>query len=126
MESQLYDRVTRRVMPLLFCCYVAAYLDRVNIGFAKLQMLEDLRFSEAVYGLGAGIFFIGYFLFEIPSNVILPRIGARLWIARVMLSWAVISAAMMFVSTPTMFYLLRFLLGVAEEEEHGQIGRAHV
>ena len=114
MESQLYGRVTRRVMPLLFCCYVAAYLDRVNIGFAKLQMLEDLRFSEAVYGLGAGIFFIGYFLFEIPSNVILHRIGARLWIARVMLSWAVISAAMMFVSTATMFYLLRFLLGVAE------------
>src|ERR1044072_7989336 len=114
MESQLYGRVTRRVMPLLFCCYVAAYLDRVNIGFAKLQMLEDLRFSEAVYGLGAGIFFIGYFLFEIPSNVILHSIGARPWIARVMLSWAVISAAMMFVSTPTMFYLLRFLLGVAE------------
>src|ERR1043165_3183198 len=82
MESQLYDRVTRRVMPLLFCCYVAAYLDCVNIGFAKLQMLEDLRFSEAVYGLGAGIFFIGYFLFEIPSIVILHRIGARPWIAR--------------------------------------------
>ena len=113
-ESRLYDRVTRRVIPLLFCCYVAAYLDRVNVGFAKLQMLHDLGFSEAVYGLGAGIFFIGYFLFEIPSNIILHRIGARLWIARVMLSWAVISAAMMFVTTPTTFYVLRFLLGVAE------------
>jgi D-galactonate transporter len=113
-ESQLYNRVTRRVMPLLFCCYVAAYLDRVNVGFAKLQMLNDLRFSETVYGLGAGIFFIGYFLFEIPSNIILHRIGARLWIARVMLTWAVISAAMMFVTTPTVFYILRFLLGVAE------------
>src|ERR1044072_6638276 len=114
MESQLYGRVTRRVMPLLFYCYVAAYLDRVNIGFAKLQMLEDLRFSEAVYGLGAGIFFIGYFLYEIPSNVSLDRIGARLWIARVVLRCAVIYAPIMFVTTPTMFYLLRFLLGVAE------------
>ncbi len=113
-ESQLYNRVTRRVIPLLFCCYVAAFLDRVNVGFAKLQMLHDLRFSETVYGLGAGTFFIGYFLFEIPSNIILHRVGARLWIARVMLTWAVISAAMMFVTTPTVFYVLRFLLGVAE------------
>ena len=113
-ESRLYDRVTRRVLPLLFCCYCAAYLDRVNVGFAKLQMLHDLRFSETVYGLGAGIFFIGYFLFEVPSNIILHRIGARLWIARVMLSWAVVSAAMMFVTTPTVFYVLRFLLGVGE------------
>lgn len=114
MEDRLYARVTRRLIPLLFACYVAAYLDRVNVGFAKLQMLEDLRFSETVYGLGAGIFFIGYFLFEIPSNIILHRVGARLWIARVMLTWAVISAAMMFVTTPMGFYVLRFLLGVAE------------
>src|SRR3954471_4869531 len=113
-EARLYARVTRRLIPLLFACYVAAYLDRVNVSFAKLQMLHDLRFSETVYGLGAGIFFIGYFLFEIPSNIILHRIGARLWIARVMLTWAVISAAMMFVTTPTVFYVLRFLLGVAE------------
>lgn len=110
----MYARVTRRLIPLLFSCYVAAYLDRVNIGFAKLQMLNDLRFSETVYGLGAGIFFIGYFLFEIPSNVILHRVGARLWIARVMLTWSVISAAMLFVTSPTGFYTLRFLLGVAE------------
>jgi MFS family permease len=112
--DRLHARVTRRVIPLLFLCYVAAYLDRVNVGFAKLQMLTDLRFSETVYGLGAGIFFIGYFLFEVPSNIILHKIGARLWIARVMLTWAVISAAMVFVTTPTLWYILRFLLGVAE------------
>ena len=113
-ESWLYDRVTRRLIPLLFCCYVAAYLDRVNISFAKLQMLSGLRFSEAVYGLGAGVFFMGYFFFEIPSNIILHRVGARRWIARVMLTWAMVSAAMVFVRTPTSFYVLRFLLGVAE------------
>jgi D-galactonate transporter len=113
-EARLYARVTRRVIPLLFGCYVAAYLDRVNVGFAKLQMLSDLRLSETVYGLGAGIFFVGYFLFEIPSNIILHRVGARLWIARVMLTWAVISAAMLFVTSATGFYILRFLLGVAE------------
>ncbi|HKE91096.1 MAG TPA: MFS transporter [Gemmatimonadales bacterium] len=113
-ESRLYARVTGRLIPLLFCCYVAAYLDRVNIGFAKLQMLTDLGFSETVYGLGAGIFFIGYFIFEIPSNIILHRVGARRWIARVMLTWAVISASMVFVTTPRVFYILRFLLGVAE------------
>ncbi len=113
-ESRLYARVTRRLVPLLFLCYVAAYLDRVNVGFAKLQMLRDLRFSEAVYGLGAGIFFIGYFLFEVPSNVVLHRVGARRWIARVMLTWAVISAGTAFVETPGAFYAVRFLLGVAE------------
>lgn len=114
MESQLYARVTRRLVVLLFFCYVAAYLDRVNVGFAKLQMLSDLHFSETVYGLGAGIFFVGYFLFEVPSNIILHKVGARLWIARVMLTWGLVSAAMVFVKTPTWFYLLRFLLGVAE------------
>lgn len=113
-EARLYARVTRRLIPLLFLCYVGAYLDRVNVGFAKLQMLADLRFSEAVYGLGAGIFFIGYFAFEVPSNVILHRVGARRWIARVSVSWAVVSACMAFVTTPAMFYALRFLLGVAE------------
>ena len=101
-------------MPFLFVCYVVAYLDRVNVGFAKLQMLNDLAFSETVYGLGAGIFFIGYFLFEVPSNIILHRVGARVWIARIMITWALISAASMFVKTPTTFYVLRFLLGVAE------------
>lgn len=109
-----YAKVTWRLIPFLFLCYVFAYLDRVNVGFAKLQMLSDLRFSETIYGLGAGIFFIGYFLMEVPSNLALHRFGARKWIARIMISWGVISAAMIFVKTPDMFYVLRFLLGVAE------------
>jgi MFS family permease len=113
-EARLYSKVTWRLIPFLFICYMAAYLDRVNVGFAKLQMLADLNFSETIYGLGAGIFFIGYFLFEVPSNLILHRIGARWWIARIMLTWAVLSAAMMFVTTPWVFYAIRFLLGVAE------------
>ncbi|MCJ2134011.1 MFS transporter [Methylobacterium sp. J-026] len=112
--TRVYRKVTWRLVPFLFACYVAAYLDRVNVGFAKLQMLGDLQFSETIYGLGAGIFFLGYFLFEVPSNMILHKVGARIWIARVMLSWAVISAAMMFVTSPTWFYVLRFLLGLAE------------
>jgi D-galactonate transporter len=95
-------------------CYVVAYLDRVNVGFAKLQMLADLKFSETVYGFGAGVFFLGYFLFEVPSNVILHRVGARIWIARIMITWAIISGAFMFVSSPTTFYIMRFLLGMAE------------
>lgn len=113
-DDQLYRKITWRLLPLLFACYVAAYLDRVNLSFAKLQMLGDLNFSETVYGLGAGIFFIGYFLFEVPSNIILHKVGARVWIARVMVSWALISAAMAFVNSSTTFYVLRFLLGVAE------------
>lgn len=113
-ESRVYAKVTWRLIPLLFMCYVVAYLDRVNVGFAKLQMLHDLGFSGTVYGLGAGIFFIGYFLFEVPSNIILHKVGARLWIARVMITWAVISAATMYVTTPTLFYIARFALGLAE------------
>jgi len=113
-EEATYARVTLRVMPILFLCYVASYLDRVNVGFAKLQMQADLNFSDTVYGLGAGLFFIGYFLFEIPSNLLLHRIGARIWIARIMISWGLVSAAMVFVNSPFGFYLLRLLLGVAE------------
>ncbi|MCA3184297.1 MULTISPECIES: MFS transporter [unclassified Cupriavidus] len=113
-EDATYRKVTWRLVPFLLLCYVVAYLDRVNVGFAKLQMLNDLQFSETIYGLGAGIFFIGYFLFEVPSNVILHKVGARIWIARIMITWGLISAAMMFVTTPTMFYVLRFLLGIAE------------
>ncbi|CAG2140203.1 Putative metabolite transport protein NicT [Cupriavidus yeoncheonensis] len=113
-EDATYRKVSWRLVPFLLLCYVVAYLDRVNVGFAKLQMLNDLKFSETIYGLGAGIFFIGYFLFEVPSNVILHKVGARIWIARIMITWGVISAAMMFVTTPTMFYVLRFLLGIAE------------
>jgi MFS family permease len=112
--DRLYSKVTRRIVPLMVLGYVAAYLDRVNVGFAKLQMLGDLKFSETVYGLGAGVFFVGYFLFEVPSNMMLHRIGARRWLARIMITWGLISAAMMFVTTPASIYALRFLLGAAE------------
>jgi len=95
-------------------CYVVAYLDRVNVGFARLQMLTDLGFSETVYGLGAGMFFIGYFFFEVPSNLLLHRVGARVWIARIMITWGMVSACFMFIRTPASFYALRFILGVAE------------
>ncbi|MDR5767416.1 MULTISPECIES: MFS transporter [unclassified Caballeronia] len=113
-EAKTYAKVGRRLIPFLMLCYLGAYLDRVNVGFAKLQMLNDLRFSETIYGIGAGIFFLGYFLFEVPSNVILHKVGARNWLARIMLTWAVISASFVFVKSPTVFYVLRFLLGVAE------------
>src|SRR6201746_286002 len=96
--TRIYRKVTWRLIPFLFACYVAAYLDRVNVGFAKLQMLSDLKFSETVYGLGAGIFFFGYFLFEVPSNMILHKVGARVWIARIMITWGVISGAFLFVN----------------------------
>jgi len=110
----VYRKVATRLIPLLFLCYIAAYLDRVNVGFAKLQMQQALQFSDSVYGFGAGIFFIGYFIFEIPSNVLLHKVGAGRWIARIMVTWAVLSAATMFVSSALTFYVVRFLLGVAE------------
>lgn len=113
-ENAVYSKVTRRLIPFLILCYFFAYLDRVNVGFAKLHMQDALSFSDTVYGLGAGIFFIGYFLFELPSNLLMQRFGPRFWIARIMATWAVLSAGMMFVTTPTQFYVLRFLLGVAE------------
>lgn len=114
LETRAYAKVTRRLVPFLMLCYLAAYLDRVNVGFAKLQMLSDLHWSDTVYGLGAGIFFIGYFLFEVPSNLILHRFGARRWLARIMITWAIISASFSVVGSPTLFYVMRFLLGVAE------------
>jgi ACS family tartrate transporter-like MFS transporter len=107
-------KVTRRLLPFLLLLYVVAYIDRVNIGFAALQMNDDLGLSAAMYGFGAGIFFIGYALFEVPSNLILARIGARLWIARIMVTWGFVSIAMMWAHSPATFYVLRFLLGVAE------------
>ncbi|AVA35967.1 D-galactonate transporter [Cupriavidus metallidurans] len=114
IEKRAYNKVFWRIMPFLMLCYVIAYLDRVNVGFAKLQMAQDLQFSETVFGLGAGLFFIGYFLFEVPSNLLMHRIGARIWIARIMITWGIISAAFVFVQTPTQFYVMRFLLGLAE------------
>src|ERR1700733_8685354 len=113
-EKATYQKVTRRLIPFLVLCYVVSYLDRINVGFAKLQMLSDLGFSEAVYGLGAGIFFLGYFFFEVPSNLLMTRIGARKTIARITICWGVTSMVMMFVKTPVVFYCLRFLLGVFE------------
>nr|WP_230971957.1 MFS transporter [Burkholderia cepacia] len=112
--DSLYRKVTLRLLPFLMLCYIAAFLDRVNIGFAKLQMLQDLGFSATIYGLGAGLFFFGYFIFEVPSTLMLHRFGARLTLMRIMVIWAVISACFMFVKTPTQFYVLRFLLGAAE------------
>ncbi|MBZ9782504.1 MFS transporter [Pseudomonas sp. REP124] len=109
-----YCKTAWRIIPLLIVCYLVAYLDRVNVGFAKLQMLDDLKFSDAVYGLGAGVFFVGYLMFEIPSNIALHRFGARRWIARIMMTWGLLSAAMMFIQTPMSFYVLRFLIGIAE------------
>ena len=106
--------VNRRLMPFLFLLYIFNFLDRANVGFAALQMNRDLGFSSAAFGLGAGIFFIGYSLFEVPSNLLLVRVGARRWIARIMISWGIIAVSMMFVRTPAQFYTLRFLLGVAE------------
>ncbi len=114
LNAQVYKKVAWRLVPFLCICYLAAYLDRVNVGFAKLQMLNDLSFSNTVYGIGAGIFFLGYVLFEVPSNILMHKVGARIWIARIMFSWGLIGAAMAFVKTPTQFYVLRFLLGVAE------------
>jgi D-galactonate transporter len=110
----VYRKVAVRLIPLLFLCYIAAYLDRVNVSFAKLQMQQALQLSESVYGLGAGIFFLGYFIFEIPSNVMLHKVGAGRWIARIMVTWALLSASMVFVNSALTFYVVRFLLGVAE------------
>ena len=117
-ERALVSRVTWRLLPLLFFCYIIAYIDRINVGFAKLHLRETLGVDEAVfgsvYGFGAGLFFIGYFLFEVPSNLILQRIGARVWIARIMIVWGIVSMSMMFIKGVAMFYVMRFLLGAAE------------
>jgi sugar phosphate permease len=112
--SALYKRINARLLPFLLICYLVAYLDRVNIGFAKLQMQTDLGFSDAAYGVGAGIFFIGYVLFELPSNLMLPRIGARKTFGRILVLWGVTSACTLFVRSVPAFYAMRFLLGVFE------------
>jgi MFS transporter, ACS family, tartrate transporter len=114
LATAVLGKVSRRLIPFMFLLYVVAYLDRINVGFAALQMREALGFGDAVYGLGAGIFFVGYFLFEVPSNLVMHRVGARVWMARIMITWGVISMAMMLVRGPWSFYVLRFLLGAAE------------
>jgi MFS transporter, ACS family, tartrate transporter len=113
-ETRVLRKVAWRLIPFMGLLYFVAYLDRVNVGYAALTMNQDIGLSAAAYGLGAGIFFIGYFIFEVPSNLILERVGARRWIARIMVSWGVLSASMAFVNGPTSFYIIRFLLGVAE------------
>lgn len=114
VASELYRKITWRLIPFLCLCYLASYLDRINVGFAKLHMLDALHMSEAAYGLGAGLFFVGYILFEVPSNLALQKVGARRWIARIMISWGLVSGLTMLVTSPWHFYVLRFLLGVAE------------
>ncbi|PMS17036.1 MFS transporter [Trinickia dabaoshanensis] len=113
-EQRLFAKVAWRTIPFLFVCYVVSFLDRINIGFAQLQMKHDLAFSDAMYGLGAGVFYIGYVLCEVPSNMLLAKYGARKTFARIMLLWGVASVCMMFVSKPSHFYFLRFMLGVFE------------
>src|SRR4029078_2966721 len=110
----VFARVRLRLIPFMFLLYLVNYLDRVNIGFAALQMNKDLGFGPEVYGFGAGIFFWGYLLFEIPSNLLMDRVGARKWIARIMITWGIVSTGMMFMRDATTFYTLRFLLGIAE------------
>ncbi|HEX6841293.1 MAG TPA: MFS transporter [Stellaceae bacterium] len=114
LEAQTIRRVSARLVPFLIVCYLVAYLDRVNVGFAALTMNKDLGISETAYGLGAGIFFFTYFIFEVPSNLFLERFGARKWIARIMFSWGIFSGAMAFITGEASFYIVRLLLGAAE------------
>ncbi len=114
LESSTMRKVNRRLVPFLFIAYFINFLDRVNVGFAALKMNQELGFSPAVYGLGAGIFFIGYFIFEVPSNMALHRVGARIWLARIMLTWGLVAMGTALITSATTFYLARFLLGVAE------------
>ena len=125
VENRVIGKVMWRLIPFLILCYFVAYLDRVNVGFAKLQMNQVLGLSEAAFGLGAGLFFIGYFLFEVPSNIFLEKVGARVWIARIMITWGLISAAFAFIPSISgmtgipatgVFYGLRLLLGTSNRQ----------
>ncbi len=114
IERDTMRQVSVRLLPLLFLLYILCYLDRTNVSIAALQMNEELNFNAPTFGFGAGIFFLGYALFEVPSNLILTRVGARQWFARIAITWGVLACAMMWVRTPSQFYVVRFLLGVAE------------
>ena len=114
IETRTMAKVSRRLIPFVIICYFVAYLDRVNLSFAALEMNKDLKFSSTVYGIGAGAFFISYFLLETPSNLILLRMGARRWIARIMFTWGILSGSMAFIWNDTSFYIVRFLFGAAE------------
>jgi D-galactonate transporter len=117
-SHELFSKITWRLLPLLFLCYIIAYVDRINVGFAKLQLQDVIGVNDqifgSIYGLGAGLFFIGYFIFEVPSNLILHRVGARLWIARIMIVWGLVTMIMMFINSVASFYIVRFFLGAAE------------
>lgn len=113
-DNAMYLKISWRIMPLLLVAYVVAFLDRINVGYAQLQMKETLAFSDTVYAMGAGVFFIGYLLFEVPSNLMLERVGVRRTLLRIMVCWGLVAMAMMFVRTPLQFYVLRFLLGAFE------------
>ena len=113
-DKALFSKVSWRLLPLLIVCYIISFIDRINIGFAQLQMKQTLTFSDEAYAFGAGIFFLGYFLFEVPSNLMLEKIGARKTLLRIMFCWGIVASAMMYVQTPTQFYILRFLLGAFE------------
>jgi ACS family tartrate transporter-like MFS transporter len=114
LRARTIAKVSRRLVPFAMLLFILSYLDRANVGFAALQMNQDLGFTPTVYGLGAGIFFLGFFPFEIPSNLILQRVGARRWIARIMIAWGMVATGMAWISGETSFYIMRFLLGVAE------------
>ena len=118
LEKRVLRKISFRIVPFIMLLYFIAFIDRVNIGFAALTMNKDLGFSSSVFGVGAGIFFLGYFLFEVPSNLILEKVGARLWIARVMITWGLVSAAFAFIRGETSFLTLRFWLGAAEASDH--------
>ena len=114
IEKRAIKRISWRLLPLIVVIYFVAYIDRSNVGFAAFSLKQEFGFTDYLYGWGAGIFFLGYFFFEVPSNLALERVGARRWIARIMITWGLVSAAMMFVRGPWSFLTIRFLLGVAE------------
>ena len=114
LESAVVSRLIWRLMPFLFLLYIVAYLDRINVSFAILQMRGPLHLSDRVYGRAAGMFFTGYFLFQVPSNIVLEKVGVRRWISGLMVVWGVVSCSMIFIRGPVSFYVLRFLLGAAE------------
>src|SRR5687768_12299564 len=114
LGDRVRKKVSRRILPYFFILYIVAYIDRANVTFAKLPMLADLKFSEAVFGTGAGIFFLGYFLLEIPGALIVEKWSARLWLARILVTWGIFTVLVGFVRTPAEFYTSRFLLGLAE------------
>ena len=114
LPAPLLAKISWRLLPFLLLMYIMAFLDRANVGFAKQAFQADTNISDAAFAFGAGVFFVGYALLEVPSNLILHRVGARLWMCRIMVTWGLVSAAMVFAHTETSFYILRFLLGVAE------------